>query len=124
MQYNELGCLKPFMHLATAAGNRIRLAEALRSALGGEGAYSHYTIVQGAPSSTRLFLQAPFDDAILAPRGHRTPEEVAEGLLDYAVEEGGARYPEPAPPDKTKGWKLSCLKVNGKMAVLAEAVWI
>jgi len=122
MLYSELSRLAPIAHVVTSA-DEDRLREGLEQILGPSGSFDHYTTVRGGPGSIRLFLQTRFDDSIKTLDGHKRPGEIAVDLLHYIEQQDGPRYPEPALEGRRKGWKLSCVKIDGKAAALVEAAW-
>ncbi len=108
-------------------GERDRIADAVRLILG-KNHVRYYDVIEGAPSSGRLFLTVPYHEAAKLPCEFDY-SEVAAQLLLYARDESdtgneGARYPAPLAAWQQKGWEIRKMLVDGQPAVLAFAAWV
>lgn len=119
LSYSELPSSEP-----TVASDRIPdLTDAISLAIGPERACSHVTIARGGPQSCRVFLVAPYADAVTFNGNQvRSPRQIAQELMQFTDQD--ARYPERRDFTTRKGWAIRKIELDGNPVAVAEAAWV
>ena len=108
------------VHIGTSSEEAV-IAAFIREALDGSPILD-YTIVKGGPCSIRLLLMHR-RPGIRRERPMRAAE-AAESLYVFLHEPGGARLGQPKQENMKKGWRIERIYFQGRLALLARAVWI
>lgn len=122
MNVKELADFKPSGILESSA-DPSKLSFALQKILGTREYFANDGIISEGPGSIRIFFANPKEgEAPLSVHcGH--PRTIANNLMS-AIGHNQVRHPDRLPGNRTKGWNIRSVEIDGRRAAVAEAAWV